>query len=293
MAAKLAGVPKRVYLLRGLKLEAATGLKRRILATAERVAAACSDVVLCNSESLKNRVRALDLVPARKLQVLGTGSSKGVDTVRFSPGGSDVRQRLRLPAAEPVLGYVGRLTRDKGMPELIDAFELILEECPTARLLLAGWFDQSDDALTAEMRDRIERHPRIACTGYVDDAAPYYRAMDIFVLPTRREGFPNAVLEASATGVPVITTLATGARDSVLHGVTGLLIAAGDKQAICAASLELIRDPKGRKRMGAAGRAWVSGSFEQGRVLSQLVDFYSGLISRREKRPLIADSAEA
>jgi len=293
MAAKMAGVPRRVYHLRGLKLESAAGLKRRILAMAERIAAACSDVVLCNSESLRVTVRSLRLVPSRKLQVLGSGSSNGVDTVKFSPGDSDVRQRLRWPKNEPVLGFVGRLTQDKGLPELIDAFELILEEYPTAHLLLAGWFDQSDDALTAEMRDRIERHPRVACTGYVDDASPYYRAMDLFVLPTRREGFPNVVLEASATGIPVITTLATGARDSVLHGVTGVLILPGDKEAICAASLELLRDPERRQRMGAAGRAWVTGSFEKRRALSQLVRFYEGLIPQQEERTLIGDGAEA
>jgi glycosyltransferase involved in cell wall biosynthesis len=188
---------------------------------------------------------------------------------------------------------VGRLTRDKGLPELIAAFELILEECPTAYLLLAGWFDKSDDALTSEMRGRIDRHPRITCTGYVEDAAPFYRAMDIFILPTRREGFPNAVLEASSTGIPVITTFATGARDSVVPGVTGLLIAPGDAKAICAASLELIRDPERRQRMGAAGRAWVTGSFEQRRVLGQVVRFYQGLMSRRGERTRIGDSAEA
>lgn len=284
IAATAAAVPRRVYLLRGLKLESANGIKRMMLAAAERIAAACSHVVLCNSTSLKERAYALRLVSSRKLRLLGIGSSNGVDTARFSPGASDVRRRSHLPVNAPILGYVGRLTRDKGLPELIAAFELILEECPTAYLLLAGWFDKSDDALTSEMRDWIERHPRITCTGYVEDAAPFYRAMDIFVLPTRREGFPNAVLEASSTGIPVITTFATGARDSVVPGVTGLLIAPGDAKAICAASLELIRDPERRQRMGAAGRAWVTGSFEQRRVLGQLVRFYQGLRSRQGER---------
>lgn len=278
IAATVARVPRRVYALRGLKLESTSGTKRAILAAAERIASACSEVVLCNSTSLKERAYALRLASPRKLYLLGTGSSNGVDTTRFSPGASEVRRQWCLPVNGPVIGFVGRLTRDKGLPELIAAFELILKECPSARLLLAGWFDNSDDALTSEMRNRIEEHRRITCTGYVDDAAPFYRAMDIFVLPTRREGFPNAVLEASSTGIPVITTLATGAKDSVVDGVTGLLIAPGDAKAICAASLELIRDPERRQRMGAAGRAWVSGAFEQRRVLSQLVSFYKGLI---------------
>ncbi len=136
------------------------------------------------------------------------------------------------------MGFVGRLTRDKGLPELVQAFDLILRAEPSARLLLVGWFDAAEDALDKELRARILNHPRMDCTGFVSDTAPYYRAMDVLVLPTWREGFPNVVLEAAATGIPVVTTECTGARDSVVPEVTGLLIPPGYPDAICEAVLQ-------------------------------------------------------
>ena len=118
------------------------------------------------------------------------------------------------------MGFVGRLTRDKGVPELIEAFDTIAKKEPDAHLLLVGWFDAAEDALDDWTRARIQSHPRIHCTGFVADTAPYYRAMDLMVLPSWREGFPNAVLEAAATGLPVITTECTGSRDSVVPEVS-------------------------------------------------------------------------
>jgi glycosyltransferase involved in cell wall biosynthesis len=270
----------RVYMLRGLKLEAATGLKRCILLAAERLASACAHVVLCNSDSLRAEALALGIAPVGKLHLLGDGSSNGVDVERFAPGPSDVRQRLGIAPDIPVVGFVGRLTRDKGLPELIEAFDGILKAVPDAHLVLVGWFDAAEDALGAGLRIRIWSHPRIHCTGYVTDTAPYYRAMDLMVLPTWREGFPNVVLEAAATGIPVVTTESTGSRDSVVPEVTGLLIPPGYPEAIREAVIKLLRDPERRRRMGAAARAWVIEHYLNERVLGLTVAFYLSLLKQ-------------
>jgi glycosyltransferase involved in cell wall biosynthesis len=278
LAARLALVPRRVYMLRGLKLETSKGLKRRILLAAERLAAASAHLVLCNSASLHGEAVRLRLAPDEKLQMVGAGSSNGVDVERFCPGPSDVRDRLRIPQNAPVLGFVGRLTRDKGLPDLITAFEAILQAQPDAYLLLVGWFDSSEDALETWVRLHIRTHPRIVCTGYVPDTAPYYRAMNILILPTWREGFPNVVLEASATAIPVITTLATGSRDAVVPEVTGLLIPPGYPEAICEAALKLIEDPERCRRMGIAAREWIIEHFIDARVLALTVELYESLL---------------
>ncbi|MFZ0744267.1 MAG: glycosyltransferase family 4 protein [Terracidiphilus sp.] len=278
LAARFAGVPHRVYMLRGLRLETASGLKRTILMAAERMASACAHVVLCNSESLRAKALALRLAPASKLKMLGTGSSNGVDIVRFSPGESDVRERFNLPNDAAVLGFVGRMTRDKGLPELIEAFDLILQARPEAYLLLVGWFDASEDALDAQLRASIEKHSRIICTGYVEDTSPYYRAMNMLILPTWREGFPNAVLEASATGIPVITTLSTGACDAVVPEVTGFLIPPGHPMAICEAALKFLRDPVRSQEMGVAARARVIEHFANAHILGLAARFYKDLL---------------
>jgi len=278
VAAMLCGVPRRIYMLRGIKLETCSGVKRRVLLFAEQVTSACAHVVLCNSTSLLAEARALHLASEAKLHLLGEGSSNGVDTRRFSPGSNEMRQQLGIPDEAPVVGFVGRLTRDKGVPELLDAFDLILHSAPLTRLLLVGWFDQAEDALGEAVRARIQSHPQILFTGYVQDTAPYYRAMDMMVLPTRREGFPNAALEAASTGIAVITTLSTGSRDAVVPEVTGLLIPPGFPEAISEAVLALLHNPERRRRMGAAARAWILEHFEDRHVLGLTVDHYKSLL---------------
>lgn len=278
LAAMLCGVPQRIYMLRGLKLEGTTGFKQRILLLAERLTAACAHSVLCNSPSLRAEALALGIAPESKLHLLGDGSSNGVDVERFSPGMSSVRERLGIPTEAPVIGFVGRLTRDKGIPELLKAFDQILAVAPTARLLLVGWFDKAEDALGKGLRSRIERDPQIHFTGFVQDTSTYYKAMDVMVLPTYREGFPNVVLEAAATGIPVVTTLCTGSRDSVLPEVTGLLIPPGYPEAISEAVLKLLHNPEMRRRMGVAARTWIVEHFQDRRVLALANSYYKSLL---------------
>jgi glycosyltransferase involved in cell wall biosynthesis len=295
-AAMLCGVPARIYFLRGLKLETCVGVKRRILLVAEKLASTCAHAVLCNSDSLRNEALALDVAPESKLCLLGGGSSNGVDVERFQPGINHLRERLGLPMNVPVVGFVGRLTRDKGLPELIEAFDAILAAKPEAHLLLVGWFDAAEDALSRELRARIEGHPRIHLTGFVTDTAPYYRIMDVMVLPTWREGFPNVVLEAAASGIPVITTLSTGSRDAVVPEVTGLLIPPGYPVAISESVLQLLGNPERRCRMGLAARAWVLDHYINGQVLGRTVGYYKSLLEQKlagnsRRGPVAADSA--
>ncbi len=278
IAGWLCGVPVRIYMLRGLKLERCTGWKRRILLAMERLTAACANVVLCNSYSLRSETQALGVAPAGKLHMLGAGSTNGVCVERFAPGESGVRGELGISPHALVVGFVGRLTCDKGVPELIDAFDAILKAEPEARLLLVGWFDASEDALSARLRERIENHPRILRTGFVADTAPYYRAMDVMVLPSWREGFPNVVLEAAATGIPVISTVTTGSRDSVVPDVTGLLIPPGAPDALSEAVLKLLHDPQSRRRMGEAARAWIMQHYAHERVLGLVTGYYTSLV---------------
>ena len=278
LAARLAGIPSRIYFLRGLRLETANGPGRWVLLAAERLAAWSAQHVVCNSPSLLAEAIALRLAPESKLRLIGNGSSHGVDTQRFAPGPCALREQLGIEADAPVIGFVGRLTRDKGIPELLKAFEGVLRREPRARLLLVGWIDASEDALDRELRHVIKYHPAIIRTGFVADPAPMYRMMDVAVLPTWREGFPNAVLEASASGVPVITTLVTGARDAVVPEVTGLLVPPGYPEAIREAILQLLGDEPRRRAMGAAARRWVMEHFSEDRVLQLTIEFYRSLL---------------
>jgi glycosyltransferase involved in cell wall biosynthesis len=226
-----------------------------------------------------DRALKLRIASSAKLILLGDGSSMGVDLARFAPGSSDVRQKFGIPMDSPVIGFAGRLTADKGVPELLEAFTLILRRHPEAFLLLVGWFDAAEDALDCGLRKRIEGHPRIALTGFVADSSALYRVMDVLVLPSWREGFPNVVLEAAASGVPVIAAACTGSLDAVVPGVTGVLVPAGSPEEIANAVSHILRDPESCRRMSEAARRWVVDHYDNRRVTGMMVRFYKGLLA--------------
>lgn len=265
LAAMLARVPCRVYTLRGLRMETATGLKRLILWLAEWTACACSHRVLPVSESLRVRAIELKLVSPEKARSLGNGSC-GVDTERFTPKSRatepvvQLRRTLGLNGNEMVIGFVGRFVKDKGIRELVEAFRELSAWHSNLRLLLVGDFENGDP-VEPRIRRYIEDTPTILKPGFVSDTAPYYALMDVFVLPTYREGFPGVPLEAQASGVPVVTTNATGAVDSVRHGVTGLIVPRKDTKALTEAIDTLLREHGKRIDMGRAGRKWMVHDF--------------------------------
>jgi glycosyltransferase involved in cell wall biosynthesis len=291
VAAAICRVSGRVYFLRGLRLETASAVKRWILLWSERTAAACAHVVMVNSRSLRKLAIELGFSSEQKLVLLGEGSSNGVDVGRFSPGQSMAREELGIPAGARVIGFVGRLTADKGLPELVEAFAQILRAEPDSCLLLVGWFDAAEDALGLELRARVEGHPQIVCTGYVEDAAPYYRVMDVLVLPSWREGFPNAVLEAAASGLPVVATSCTGSRDAVVPEITGLLVPPGEVGAIARAVVRILSDDGLRCNMAEAARRWALDHFDQRLVLSRTVSFYRQLLESETSKAGAGDNA--
>lgn len=281
MAARLAGTPVRVYVLRGLRLETATGRTRAVLALTERVASACAHSVVSVSESLRGAYCAMGLAHEAKVVTLGAGSSNGVDVARFAARPPDERRRVReslgLADGVPVIGFVGRFTRDKGIAELLDAFDAVCAEVPGARLLLAGDFE-AGDPVPETVAGRLRTHPGVVRPGFVADTAPYYGAMDVLAFPSLREGFPNVLLEAAAAGLPVVAVRATGSVDAVVHGETGMLVEPGDGAGLAAALTLYLRDPALRLRHGAAARARAAECFARERVWGGLRDHYRGLL---------------
>ncbi|HSL82788.1 MAG TPA: glycosyltransferase family 4 protein [Thermoanaerobaculia bacterium] len=284
LAARLARVPVRIYTLRGLRLETATGVKRRILSGAERLACSSAHRVLCVSESLRRRAIELGLVPEAKAVVPGAGSSNGVDVERFEAAAADrdrvraLRAELGLPEGAPVIGFVGRFTRDKGIAELVAAFDRVGEELPEARLLLLGDFEEGDP-VPPEISRRLRTDPRVVLAGFVPDTAPYYPLMDVLALPSFREGFPNAPLEAAAAGVPTVGSRATGVVDAVLDGETGSLVPVGDAEALAEALLGYLGDAGLRRRHGAAARARAQRQFRREEVWAAWEEAMRGIAS--------------
>ena len=279
LAAWLAGVPCRVYTLHGLRLETARGGRLLLLAFLERLACRLAHRVVCVSESVRSRAVKLRLVEPSKAVVLGSGSANGVDlkayedTEVLATAARRKREELGIPQTAPVIGFVGRLTRDKGVPELVAAFQTLREAYPELWLLLLGPLEEGDPVPDG-VRRAIERDPRILAPGFAERPIAYYHLMDILALPSYREGFPAVVLEAAAAGKPVVGTRATGTVDAVAEGETGLLVPSGDVRALSQALSRLLDDPALAARLGQAARERVQREFENQRSWQELVSFY-------------------
>lgn len=287
LAATRAQVPVRIYTLRGLRMETATGLKRLILTTTERIAARCAHKVICVSPSLRRAFIDFHLGTAGQTVVLGGGSSNGVDTKRFASTperqaeGLALRRSLAIPDDARVIGFVGRLTCDKGVAELVAAYAALLHEFEDLHLLLVGGFEEGDP-LSLEMRDAIWTHPNIHITGFVNNTAPYYSAIDLLVFPSHREGLPNVPLEAAAAGRPTAGFAATGTVDSVQHGVTGTLVPVGDIHGLTEAVRRYLTDEALLSQHGANARIRVETQFRREVIWQQLAELYNNELQQRD-----------
>lgn len=298
MASWIARVPCRIYTLRGLRLETATGLKRRVLMLTERMSCFCAQRVICVSPSLRERAITLGLLPRCKAVLLGSGSSNGVDPNRFEPtplkmaAADELRRGLGIRQDQLVIGFAGRFTRDKGLPELMSAFQIIRRKVPEAILLLVGSYEEGDP-VSQETREAIESDPSVRRVEFTSQIERYYLVMDIFVLPTHREGFPNTVLEAQAAGRPVVTTTATGAVDTVEDGVTGMLVPVGDPDRLAAALLLLLSNPSSTRLLGEAGRERVLREFHSEMIWEALASLYREMLHERGYACPVDSHAEA
>jgi glycosyltransferase involved in cell wall biosynthesis len=289
-AAWVTRIPCRFYTLRGLRFETTNGLKRWLLAYAERLACCFAHRVICVSPSLREKAVASGFTSRERTVVFGSGSSNGVDASRFAPTperirkGAELRRELGIPLLAPVVGFLGRLTCDKGIPELVQAFLRLGDQFPDLRLLLLGCFEE-EDPLPVETRRCIEMHRNVIFKGFIEDTAPYYALVDVLVLPSHREGFPNVVLEAHAAGKPVVAARATGVVDAVVDGETGLLFPVGDVAALADALARLLTDKTLASKLGLAGQERIKREFRQERIWEALCEEYVRRL-KMEGRPL-------
>lgn len=283
LAARGAGVPHVAYTLLGLRLETASGWKRRLLWLTEWLACHAADAVLSISPSLRTRVIELGLASPDRCRMLGNGTINGVDmkhwqrTTEAENIGQQTREALGIPPAAPVIGFVGRLVRDKGISELYSAFIALRQDHSELRLLLVGDFEEGDP-IPPTLRAQLREDGAVIITSFVDDPAQYYWAMDVLALPTYREGFPGVPLEAQAASVPVVCTDATGAIDAIVDGVTGIRVPVGDVDALRTALDRLLGNATLRVRMGREGCKWVAENFERKMVWRGLLAEYRSIL---------------
>lgn len=277
IAAWLTRVPVRIYTIHGLIYVTRTGWRRKLLRFSERFSCRLAHRVLAVSPSLRELIISEKVCPAAKILVINHGSICGVNAEVFDPtpgnraAARTVLRELGIPDDAPVLGFVGRIVYDKGVSVLMDAWRELRDAFPTLHLLLVGEFEDHQP-LEASLLRSIEDDPRVHVTGWRDYPAPYVAAMTVMALPSFREGFGLALIEAAAMEVPTVASRIPGCVDAVVENETGLLVDPHDPPALAAAVGRLLENEPLRKRLGEAGRR---------RALSCFLplDIYAGHVS--------------
>lgn len=282
MAARAAGVPFVVTTLHGFYFhDLMPPRTRRFYVALARLGMSCCDVVLSqNPEDVETALRER-ICTASKIELLGNG----IDVVRFDRSRLDPaeirRRRAELGIADgvPVIGFVGRLVAEKGVFELLAAAAIVRARFPTARLLVVGGVDRAKrDAIHPEAAARYGIADMCVFAGHRNDLPELYASMDVFALPSHREGFPRTPMEASAMGIPVVATNIRGCRSVVDDGRTGLLVPLNEPAGLAAAIIALLADSTRARSMASEGRRTALERFDERRVFAKVLETYQRLL---------------
>jgi glycosyltransferase involved in cell wall biosynthesis len=284
MAAWITRVPVRIHTFTGLVFPTSTGLKRKILMLTDRITCACATHIIPEGEGVKQDLQQHGITQ-KELKVLGYGNIKGIDlkhydrTPEITEQAAAIRQKLNLKDDDFTFLFIGRLVGDKGIHELVDAFEALSSIYPQIQLILVGPEEPELDPLKEETREKIHRIPHIHPVGSQKDVRPWYAAANALVFPSYREGFPNVVIEAGAMGLPSIVTDINGSREIIMDGVNGVIVPSKDTPALQKAMEEFILQPTQTQVMGQKARPMVETRYEQSYVWNCLKEFYQNVLN--------------
>lgn len=282
MAAWWTRVPVRIHTFTGLVFPTSRGLIKRVLMLTDRITCACATHIIPEGEGVKKDL--IDNKITRKpLQVLGYGNIRGVDMDYYSRT-DEVEEKAAVlrDSNRFTFLFVGRIVRDKGINELVAAFQRLAIENPYVRLFLVGASEENLDPVDPLTVEAIKKESRIVSVGRKSgtDLLAYYAASDCFVFPSYREGFPNTVLEAGAMGLPSIVTDINGSREIIRDGFNGLVILPRDEEALFEAMKWMLDNPGKRESMASVSREHIAAHFEQGFVRKCLLDYYREILQQ-------------
>lgn len=298
LAAWVARVPIRIHTFHGEVWATRTGIKRRVLKLMDAEVAALATHVLAVSRSQQQFLMAEGVVKRGHSSVMGAGSICGVDSARFQPDEAArqrVRRQLGIAQNARLILYMGRLNRDKGLFDLLQAFKTVcsaetglsanvggdagvaagLEVASDVHLLLVG---TQEDISFGQLQDLAGScRNRLHCVTFTNQPEHFMAAADLFCLPSYREGFGMTLIEAAACGVPAVATRINGIVDAVEDGSTGLLVAPGQADELSKALVTLLSDDPLRAKMGQQARARVLALFPAQAIANEMVSFYDTL----------------
>ncbi len=288
LSAWLLRVPVRMHTYTGQVWVELTGWWRESARASDWVIGHTGTQLLADSRSGAAFLVSHGIVDRRKIAVLGSGSISGIDLGRFRPGRQEpdaraCRSSLGISDDARVVLFVGRVVEDKGIRELLVAFERIAASDPDAHLVVVGPLEPERAPLPPALLARLTGTSRVHYVGRQDPAS-FFRASDVFCLPSYREGFPTVVLEAAACGVPTVASEIVGNVDAVVNGETGLLVPAKRSEPLAEALRRVTRDRVTRRRLGDAARERVLHDFDSRIVNASLADLYVAEVERAANR---------
>lgn len=228
VAARLTGVPVRIYTVTGLRFETEAGFKRSLLINMERLACACSTHIVAESKGVKHLLQRF-VITKKNIHIIANGTLNGIDEEYWCKEKVSLHEKeklyksLNLNEENTVILFAGRLVVDKGINELLEAFISLYQKDTSLRLLLVGPVEKHGNSLSNEILDVISKHPGIISTGFQQDVRLFMSISHLLVLPSYREGFPNVVLQAGAMELPVVSTDVNGAVE-VVDGKNGTIV---------------------------------------------------------------------
>lgn len=267
IASKITGVPIRLYTLWGIGYVHMSGFRRIYKAFLEKVICGCSTHI--QPDSKENLQIALEQKLFRPEQgtVIGAGSACGIDLLRYDISRKRewrelIRRKYRISNDAWVLGYVGRLLKDKGIDELLGAAKQMSAKYDNFVLLMVGPLD-TVEGIDSEKISWAMNSAQVVFTGQTNEVEKYYAAMDCFTLPSYHEGFGMVTIEAEAMGLPIIDTDIPGSREAMKRDYTGILVEPKDEKSLFYGIEKLYSDNELTKSFGINARQYVEENFEQ------------------------------
>lgn len=287
LAAFLTGVPKRVHIFQGQVWASKRGFMRGLLKSIDWFVAKLATDLLAVSASERKFLEEQWVVKPGRVQVLGAGSICGVDMARFRSDPdvrTEIRQSCGIPNDAVVCLFLGRITADKGVFDLVRAYSACADAQPNLWLILVG---PDEEDLFPQLKTMLNgvAAKRMLVHGFTSCPERYIAASDFLCLPSYREGFGMVVIEAAAAGVPSIGSRIYGITDAIVEDETGLLVPPGDPKMLAAALSVLASDDVLRVRLALAGRTRVENEFKQEKVVAGYVEFFLSLCRTHHAQP--------
>lgn len=277
MAAWMARVPIRVHTFTGLVFPTATGITQKILITTDRILCRCATHIIPEGQGVKRDLENYRIT-RKPLRVLANGNVRGIDLEHYDRTPEVIKRAEAIKQHDKLTFiFIGRLVRDKGINELIEAFCRLNAEYPDTRLLLVGRYEPNLDPILPSTIEAIDKNPAIESVGQQSDVRPWLAASDILVLPSYREGFPNSVIEAGAMGLPSIVTDINGANEIIIDNRNGLIVPPRDAEALYLAMKRMVVEPELRNSLAAESRPLVASRYDCHIVREALYNFYHSL----------------